>query len=259
MSLNTEEIQKQLQRLRELRQIIDNLKSLQRKSNKSDIATAIIIEPRKHRALSFVVRNVLENLTQNWNVQICHGTLNKEFVEEILEKELPEFLPRITLKNLGVENLPTPKSYSEILLSRKFTEEIPTETFLIFQTDSMINPNQKHLLDKFLDYDYVGAPWKHGGVGNGGFSLRKRSKMLAILNSVNVNPKIDHEDILFSMGSARVKPYKPLFEQAKEFSVETVYSDRFFAVHRAWKYNKDRIADLCLLCPGLETLIQLQD
>ena len=82
--------------------------------------------------------------------------------------------------------------------------------------------------------------------------------MLAILNSVPENHKIDYEDILFSMGSASVKPFKPEFNEAKEFSVETVFSEKFFGIHRAWFYFKDRIEELCNLCPGLQTLIELQ-
>lgn len=61
-------------------------------------------------------------------------------------------------------------------------ENIPTETFLIFQTDTLINPKYKDLIYEFIDYDYVGAPWiSNGDVGNGGLSLRKKSKMIEII------------------------------------------------------------------------------
>ena len=244
-----------MQQLQELRNKLEELKRL--RAEKSQSHTAIIIEPRKHRALSFVIRNILENLDSNWNVIIYHGTANQEFVEEIV-RTLEQFQTRIQLKNLGVADLPTSRAYSEILLRKQFTEEIPTETFLVFQTDSMINPKQKHLIKKFMDYDYVGAPWKDRVVGNGGFSLRKRSKMLEILNSFSfvINPS--HEDVIFSYGSKTVKPWKPSFEHAKEFSVETIYSDTFFGVHKPWEHHPDKIKEMCELCPGLETLISLQ-
>ena len=255
-------LQKQMARLLELRTTLEMLKArrdqIQATSQATSQATAIIIEPRKHRALSFVVKNVLENLPHTWSVRIYHGTENLNFVEDLLAKDLAEHRARVTLENLGIADLKTARAYSEILLSKKFTEGIPTETFLVFQTDSMINPRNSHLLQKFLKYDYVGAPWKHGGVGNGGFSLRRRSKMLQILATYPDNPKIDHEDILFSSGSRLVRPAKPSAEEAKEFSMETVYTEKSFGIHRAWVYHPDRLAEMCEACPGLETLIELQ-
>ena len=251
-------LQIQMARLMELRITLEMLKAQREQLQASDQATAIIIEPRKHRALSFVVKNVLENLPQAWTIRIYHGTENRTFVENLLATDLATHRARITLENLGVPDLPSARAYSEILLSKKFTEGIPTETFLVFQTDSMINPRNSHLLQKFLKYDYVGAPWKHGGVGNGGFSLRRRSKMLQVLAGYPDNPKIDHEDILFSSGSRLVRLAKPSAEEAKEFSMETVYTEKSFGIHRAWVYHPERLMEMCAACPGLETLIELQ-
>jgi hypothetical protein len=221
--------------------------------------TAIIIEPRKHRALEFVLRNALDNLNSKWSVQIFHGTENELWLKEILEKSFQKDLSRITLKNLGVANLATSLEYSKILASREFTEAIPTETFLVFQTDSMINPAHKGLIEKFIDYDYVGAPWKSMlvGVGNGGFSLRKRSTMLKIINRLGPI-KNTNEDLYFSTGCLLLKAKVPSSEQAKEFSIETIYHTHSFGLHRAWAYHKDKVEELCRQCEGLETLIQLQ-
>ena len=46
----------------------------------NDIYTAVIIEPRKHKALYFVLKNYLENLDSSWNILILHGNLNKEYI-----------------------------------------------------------------------------------------------------------------------------------------------------------------------------------
>ena len=221
--------------------------------------TAIILEPRKHLALSFVVKNILENLPQAWSVRIYHGTENQTFVEGLLAKDLADHRPRITLENLGVADLNSARAYSEILTSRKFTEGIPTETFLVFQTDTMINPRNSHLLQKFLKYDYVGAPWPWDWlqVGNGGFSLRKRSKMLGIIDT---SPPYmgQYEDHFFSIGSKTVKPFKPSAEEAREFSIEQVYTPNSFGIHKAWIHRPEMAEQLCTDCPGLATLISLQ-
>ena len=58
-----------------------------------------------------------------------------------------------------------------LLTSVWFYEQInaTANKILIFQTDSCL---LKEGIDKFIDYDYIGAPWAHynNEVGNGGFS-----------------------------------------------------------------------------------------
>jgi hypothetical protein len=214
--------------------------------------TALIVEPRKHKALAFVLKNVLENLDSTWTIQIYHGNLNKRFVHEIIENELTMYASRITLINLNVDNL-TPLEYNALMQQRHFIENIPTETFLVFQTDSMINPRYKDLLYTFLKYEYVGAPWSWGDVGNGGFSLRKKSKCLKCIGG----PIYPHEDMLYSNSIYGL--YKPSQELASLFSVETVYSKVFFGLHCPWKYHSPEIMKtMCIDCPGLSELIELQ-
>jgi hypothetical protein len=59
---------------------------------------------------------------------------------------------------------------------------------LIFQLDTLLSEQYKNNIYNFLDYDYVGAPWAFNHkVGNGGLSLRKKSKMLEILNKESIN------------------------------------------------------------------------
>ena len=238
---------------------LSDLIALQDVVDYGDTHTAIIVEPRKHLALGFVVRNVLDNLPANWNVRIYHGTKNQTFVENLLETEFSQDAQRISLDSLGLDNLQTPMEYSKLLSSREFTQKIPTETFIVFQTDSMINPKHKDLLSKFLKYDYVGAPWpwEHLQVGNGGFSLRKRSRMLKVINTT---PRYRgaYEDQYFSMGSRTFQLFIPKREEAMEFSIEQVYSPKSFAIHNAWKYLPEKTEQMCEDCPGLATLISLQ-
>ena len=246
-----------LNALERLKEKIDFLKALNGNANKIFSATAVIVEPRKHKALSFVVNNVLENLSDEWNVIIYHVNFNEEFVKGILVNELSEYSSRIVLVNLGVDNLKF-QEYSRLILDANFISRIPTETFLIFQTDSMINSRYKDLIFTFLKYDYVGAPWRNGQVGNGGFSLRRKSKSLELIKRFIIPKDIDiHEDMYYSDSSNNL--YKPPFELASLFSIETVYSKVFFAVHCAWKYHDENIInEMCNNCPGLSELISLQ-
>ena len=224
------------------------------------IYTAILIEPRKHKALNFVLRNFLENLDNRWKFTIYHGTENKEWLNELLNLNFEKDKLRIQLVNLGVVNLSI-ADYNLLLTSPKFIEEIPTETFLIFQTDSMICSPHKDLIYKFLKYDYVGAPWSSlvhlgsmccMGVGNGGLSLRKRSKMLEIVNNFPYKTCWP-EDVYFSgiLPDFPIQILKPTIEEATEFAIETIPSPRSFGIHSPWYYIMDISENQC---PGYNVL-----
>jgi hypothetical protein len=120
-------------------------------------STAVIVEPRQHRALPFVLRNFATNLPSEWSILVLHGADNEAWLKGLLapEGELAAIAPRIRLSSLGVADLPW-NEYNKMLKTPEFYEKhIPTERFLIFQVDSMICAPHKDLLAKFLDYDYV--------------------------------------------------------------------------------------------------------
>jgi hypothetical protein len=165
---------------------------------------------------------------------------------------LYKFKDRITLRNLGVENLEL-NGYNKLLTTKSFYDYIPTEMFLVFQTDSIIIPTHSHLINTFLKYDYVGAPWiRNKQVGNGGFSLRRKSKMLEIIEKVPY-PHGKNEDEYFSL--APIPMYKPTFDEAKLFSVETVFSEVTFGCHKPWNHEGAQIVSKY---PEIKVLLSLQ-
>jgi len=229
------------------------LSFIKKRENYSNQYTAVIVEPRQHKAMEFVLDNILNNLPKSWNIIIMHGSTNKEYIENIINVKLHRFKNRISMVDLKVENLTIP-DYNALLKSKEFYDHIPTEIFLVFQTDSVIC--NKEMLDKYLKYDYVGAPWNDdNNVGNGGFSLRRKTKMLEILEKCP-KEKHPHEDRFFSYSCVDI--YKPSFEEAKEFSVETVYNNKSFAVHKSWAYLKpEELEKNINECKPLKTLIEL--
>jgi len=88
-----------------------------------------------------------------------------------------------------------PGSYSQLLLSSRFYKEFSDYPFiLIYQLDCLIFSEQLEFWYK-SGYDYIGAPffWDKSDpnkgfsrVGNGGFSQRKVSSFLKVLNSRRV-------------------------------------------------------------------------
>jgi hypothetical protein len=221
---------------------------------------AVIVEPRTHKALPFVLRNFHENLPTDWQILILHSTSNKDFVEKTVA-ELSPPASRFRLRSLGVPSL-TYQEYNILLKTAAFYEKyIPAETFMIFQTDSMTCGPHKDLLQKFMSYDYVGAPWKDGytnAVGNGGLSLRKRSAILAKLRACPADKK-ENEDGYFAADCDAVKLKRPTKEEAAEFSIETMYHPKSFGVHKPWPYlMPHELSMLETQCPGVMTLQSLQ-
>lgn len=212
--------------------------------------TVVIIEPRKNmqKALEFVINNVLENLTPSWKVIVFPGNDNVKDVKDFIASLSSDKQSRVSVKELGLTTMDT-KQYNDLMMSEKILNEIPTEVFLIVQTDSLICKAGNHLLEKFMKYDYVGAPWKGSNtLGNGGFSLRRKSKMLEILKKCP--PNGHNEDGFYSGGCEGAIPFKPSAEEAEEFSVETTYNGKQpFGIHKAWYHmseNNSALEEKCL-------------
>lgn len=201
--------------------------------------TAIIIEPRKHKAFQMVINNFLGGLSNEWNIIIFHGINNKDFIKDIINNLEEIYMSRVKLINLDVENLNI-MEYNNILTTESFYNYIPTEIFMIFQTDTLVL--NKENLNKFLDYDYVGAPWGHipvanERVGNGGLSIRKKSKMLEIIHNIPYSGQ--NEDLYFCYNPNNAL-YKPSVEEAMQFSVEEMFFDKPFGCHKPWNISLDR-------------------
>uniref|UniRef100_A0A6C0L930 DUF5672 domain-containing protein n=1 Tax=viral metagenome TaxID=1070528 RepID=A0A6C0L930_9ZZZZ len=181
-----------------------------------------------------------------------YGNKNKQFIMDIIDNDLSEYKERINTKNLNVDNL-TIADYNDLLTSKEFYDNIPSEIFLIFQTDSVICGENNELIDDFLKYDYVGAPWKDA-VGNGGFSLRRKSKTLEIISKCKRGS--ENEDVYFA--NPCVSNFKPSMEKAKTFSVEAYYSDKSFGVHKPWAYlTNDEMEEKVKKCAPLKELWEL--
>ena len=234
--------------------------------------TAIIVEPRKHKALEFVLNNFIDNLDKDWNIVIIHGKANQSYVYDIVERTTDK--SRIQTVNIGVNNL-TISQYSEMFYNPKFYDYIPTEMFLVFQTDSMIIKENKTKIYDYMDYDYVGAPWPATMgilgkmiVGNGGLSLRRKSKMVKLLKYKKraISPgsgygKYIAEDQFFcGYYIPEENVNTPSFDEAKFFSIESVYSNSPFGIHKPWLgIDKKSLKMFIEKYPEVSSLLKLND
>jgi 3,5-epimerase/4-reductase len=117
---------------------------------------AVIIEPRKHAALEFIINSTMYFLRDQFSLYIMHGTENEEFVKQLVQKNKWK---NVQLKSCHSANL-TAYEYNNLLMSKNFWDTFPAaaEKVLIFQTDVLI---RKFGIEKFLEYDYIGAVWDY--------------------------------------------------------------------------------------------------
>lgn len=211
--------------------------------------TAIIVEPRKHKALSFVLNNILECLSKEWKIVFFHGIHNVEYSKNIVDHLDVLFHNRIQLVQLDVDNL-NQKTYSQLLATKSVLYDyIDTEYFLVFQTDSIMFKKNAHFMNHFVtsNYDYIGAPWLVSGyvptkerdfIGNGGFSLRRTTKMLNIIENNKWDENNEwHEDLFFTKKYSNIEIVKPDYEIAKQFCVDEIFSPITMACHKPWSHS----------------------
>lgn len=196
----------------------------------------VIVEPRKHPLLKLVCKNFMF-LLKGWGLIVYHGSENEEFVRN----ELAD-IPNICYVNIKVDNL-TISDYSDLFASSNFWKELldmGCKHSLIFQTDVLL---LKADVDNYLQYDYIGAPWIQEWragvyVGNGGFSLRNVNKMYFIATNY---PRSENwcyeEDIYFSKECLRLNFRIPSKEEAKQFSVETIFYESPCGIHKPYIEN----------------------
>ncbi len=231
--------------------------------------TAVITEPRIHPAWKLVLTNFLTNLDERWNFLIICGITNKDFLYSLINGSFQEHKHRITIYQLDIQDFVTIKDYSNYMIDPFIYELIPTETFLIFQLDTLISAKYKDTIYDFIKYDYVGAPWRGNGifvrdennvmpiqllVGNGGLSLRKKSVMLDIIKNDVTNFRFEDgilEDLFFSKYAKK----KPSVEEAKLFSVETLFSEKSFGIHACYKWVS--YEELCKISEHIPELFEL--
>ena len=199
--------------------------------------TAIITEPRIHPVWKLVLNNFLTNLDERWNFIILCGLSNHEYLINLVENNFREHKERITIYQINVVNF-IDHEYSNFMVNKQIYNLIPTETFLTFQLDTLISAKYKDYIYDFMEYDYVGAPWKKQPipnlyVGNGGLSLRKKSAILHALDNDTYNIKYrENEDVYFSFYIKN----KPSLEKAKLFSTETIFSEKSFGTHNSYTH-----------------------
>jgi hypothetical protein len=149
---------------------------------------------------------------ENSAFALWRSSLDIEFgAVKLVSNRKPEYLPKgIDFEQSFDSRLDSIDSYSKYMIYDLW-KHVETEFCLIVQADGyVIHPEMWS--DEFLDYDYIGAPWRfthdayidpfgnHQRVGNGGFSLRS-SKLLSVPNRVEIPWDVNADDFYRHMGA----------------------------------------------------------
>jgi hypothetical protein len=147
-----------------------------------------------------------------------------------------------------------PNQYNKFLTSLSFWNMLHGEKIILYREDSIIfNSN----IDDFMKFDFIGAPFPRyqndtpNGIGKGGFSLRSKSIMIKILNTISVkkttfnsstieymekkNLKFPPEDVYYSKNSQELDiGLVADYDTAVLFSRNTIFNENSFGGVEFW-------------------------
>jgi hypothetical protein len=221
--------------------------------SKESLYEAVFIEFRSFPHIEFIIRNAIYKLGKQWAFTIICGSKNYSLVKDI-SVSISKYIKIIPL---NCENM-TQQEYSNFLMTSEFWNLLTGDKILIYQEDSLI---LKENINPFLKYDFIGAPFPKNTddtpnqVGNGGFSIRNKAKMLEVIQKCPVDKlnlgqsthlymnmvKLTYppEDVYFSKNMQEYNIGDVAdWETASEFSTESVFNPNSFGCHKLWISNE---------------------
>ena len=215
---------------------------------------SVLIEFRIFPHLELLIRNTIYKLGEKWSHSVICGNLNYTFMKTLCLS----ISPKIKVIKTNFENL-FPSDYSKFLSSLEFWDLIHGEKILIYQEDTFLFKNN---IEDFLQWDYIGAPWpshqndNKKGVGNGGFSLRSKSIMKKIINTVSIeNTKFNSSTFVYIKNTDSYIPPEDVYftrnmeyfniglladkDTAFDFSTESLVNKDSLGGHQFWLNDPD--------------------
>jgi hypothetical protein len=119
---------------------------------------------------------------------------------------------------------------------------------LIIHADGFaVNPTA--WTDEFLEYDYVGAAWVNGMVGNGGFCMRSKKLFDALLDmnvgytTSDYGKYIDNPEFYVISNGERVIPEDNIICKIHKPILEKKYGIKFAPTHLAHRFSVEHCMD----------------
>lgn len=181
----------------------------------------------------FVLRNMLVKLLGDWGVNVVCPTKLVDYVNNII-KDISSFIQVIPVEH---------EKYNKNMLNKNFWQNLKGDKILCMTPDTILFDEN---YDDFLQYDYIGAPWKYKlkgtYVGDGKLSIRSRKIMLDILENFTPQTFLS-EDVFFSSTMLKHNIGKLAnTEEASKFSYKDTRADKTFGGSMIWRSN-DGVVD----------------
>ena len=203
-----------------------------------------LIEFRRLKWLRYIVNQIAKVYGgTDVSLYVVHGKKNRRLFADIVKP-----YKNVQTVEYPYDNIDRDK-YADICCDAQFYGLFKTQFVLKMEWDSYI---RKRVPAEFFRYAYVGAPWqgypndyqgenifKRLGnklVGNGGFSLRKVSRMIEICEGSVARPRNVGEDVFLTNHLRDDEVPDP--KKASEFSVEFVYNADPVGLHHVWTIHE---------------------
>ena len=180
--------------------------------------SAVIVETRSSINLKKVIDDHVAKLDDEWRLTVFYGE-NEELIKDIPANKI----------KIGSVDL---SGYNDLLTTKWFWDQIPDDKILIFQHDSGL---LKTGISKFLEWDWVGAPWKERAGGNGGLSIRSKKAMLKVIGQFS-RPENENEDLWFCRHLRKIGYRLAPRAICEDFSCETIFRLGTLGYHGIDKY-----------------------
>lgn len=120
-------------------------------------------------------------LPDSWNIQVIYKK-NRMGREAITYSGVQRLVKRGKVILTAIPEAEGKLKRRDLFLSLWFWENIIADRVLIFGGNSIVCLNSQYNVDDFAHFEYIGSPWTElkGKGGDGGFSLRTRSRMIQI-------------------------------------------------------------------------------
>jgi len=157
------------------------------------------------------------------------------------------------------------RHYNKLMTSSTFWRTLAESawTTLKIQVDATLCPESPHILEEFLCWDYIGAPWYPESVGwggmpccgNGGIAIRNPAALASALDRLGSFDPGTNEDMILGTALSRDPTFYvlPTREQQAQFSIETPhYYPTPLGCHKCWAYlSAAAFANFSRYCPGV--------
>lgn len=220
----------------------------------------VIVEPRRHPHLPYVLRNFDANVPPHYDLYVFHGASHAEFARQCVRG----LRRRAVLVPLDVDTMGA-DGYNALLKSRALWDAIDAEHVLVFQSDAVLCSKSKETLKNFEHLGYVGCAydaragrgthWKpHAFWGVGGLSFHRKSAVLTCL-ARSQHPPWFAEDVFFSDCVDEGVGQRPQPADLPRFCSQNTFLAQSFGAHKVHAMMRPRDkARFLEYCPEAKAL-----